>query len=99
MNNHIYISGKITGLKRNKYLRIFKKAENKLYKLGYVPINSAKVNDMLPKDTTYNEYMDMSMCMLSFCDSIYMLKGWECSNGAIIEHKYALDNNYKIIYE
>lgn len=99
MNTKIYISGKITGLKRKDYLRRFKKAENKLFKMGYIPINPAKVNNNLPINTSYDEYMQMSMCMLSFCDNIYMLKNWETSNGAKIEHEYALNNNYKIIYE
>lgn len=99
MNNKIYISGKITGLSRHKYLSNFRKVERKLLKLGYTPINPARVNDTLPRNTNYESYMNMSICMLSFCDTIYMMSNWKDSNGARIEHDYAKRNNYKIIYE
>ena len=45
----------------------------------------------MPADTTsYEEYMQMSMMMLSMCSNIYMLKGWEKSTGANREFGYAL---------
>ena len=34
----------------------------------------------LPIETTWEEYMQMSMTMLKMCNAIYMLKGWEDSN-------------------
>ena len=91
----IYISGKITGTK--DYLDRFRKAEIQIGRADI--INPAKVNDNLPKCTTYKQYMKMSLCMLEMCDTIYMLKGWEDSKGARLEHEYAKSNNYKIIYE
>ena len=54
---------------------------------------------MLPTNTTYQEYIKMSLCMLSMCDTIYMLKGWKDSKGAKLEHEYAKAHNYNIIYE
>jgi hypothetical protein len=36
---------------------------------------------------------------LTFCDSIYMMKGWEESKGANIELKVAKAIGLKIIYE
>lgn len=93
----IYISGQITGT--NDYLKRFNNAESKLIDLGYDVINPALVNSMLPKTTTYQQYMKMSLCMLEMCDTIYMLKGWKDSKGARLEHEYAKTNDYKIIYE
>ena len=96
--NKIYISGKITGT--TDYMQRF--SEAKLRLMNYFDcdiINPAKVNSMLPTNTTYEEYMKMSLCMLSMCDTIYMLKGWKDSKGARLEHEYAKAHNYNIIYE
>jgi hypothetical protein len=94
----VYISGKITGT--DDYIKRFEKAENHIKNTGllYV-INPAKVNAQLPHETTYNQYIKMSLCMLEMCNTIYMLKGWEDSKGARLEWEYAKANNYKIIYE
>ena len=91
----IYISGKITGT--TDYIQRFERAEKTLSK--YIVINPAKVNAQLPTETTWEEYMQMSMTMLRMCNAIYMLNGWEDSKGAVLEYNYALENNYKIIFE
>lgn len=94
----IYISGKITDT--TDYKQRFNSAE--LYLMNHSDcdiINPALVNSMLPTNTTYQEYMKMSLCMLSMCDAIYMLKGWKYSKGARLEHEYAKAHNYNIIYE
>lgn len=93
----VYISGAITGT--NDYPERFLMAEGKLKKQGYSVINPAKVNSMLPTDTTYEQYMKMSYCMLEMCDSIYMLEGWEDSKGANREYGYAQALRMNIIYE
>ena len=91
----IYISGKITGT--TDYIKRFERAEKTLS--NYIVINPAKVNAQLPIETTWKEYMQMSMTMLKMCNAIYMLKGWEDSKGARLEYNYAVENNYKIIFE
>ena len=78
-------------------MKRFEMAEKALS--NYIVINPAKVNAQLPIETTWEEYMQMSMTMLKMCDSIYMLKGWEDSKGARLEYNYAVENNYKIIFE
>lgn len=94
----IYISGKITGT--TDYNQRFNNAELYLMNHSYCDIiNPALVNSMLPTNTTYQEYMKMSLCMLSMCDTIYMLKDWKDSKGAKLEHEYAKVHNYNIIYE
>lgn len=96
----IYISGKITGLSRADYLKSFSDAERMLYQIGWRSvINPAKVQDMLPPNTTYDQYMQMSMLELSFCSAIYMLSNWKDSAGAIKEHAYALEHGYMVLYE
>ena len=97
MSDYIYISGKITGT--DDYLERFAKAEKALTDKGYTVVNPAKVNAQLPTTSSYRFYMDKSLVMLSHCDKIYMLTGWENSNGAKLEHDFAVDNDINILYE
>lgn len=93
----IYISGAITGT--NDYMKRFAQAQVELMKLGYSVVNPTTVNAMLPKDTTWEEYMKMSMTMLEMCDGIYMLDGWEKSKGANMELKKAMELGLKIYHQ
>ena len=93
----IYISGAITGT--DDYMERFAKAEKGLTENGYSAINPAKVNAQLPKDTTYEEYMNMCFCMLDMADSIYMLSNYENSKGACMEYGYALAKDMIIMYD
>lgn len=93
----IYISGAITGT--NDYMERFADAEERLVRLGHSILNPAKVNAQLPSDTTYGEYMEMSITMLAMADAIYMLSGWEKSKGASREYLYAVEHEKKIFRE
>lgn len=93
----VYISGAITGT--TDYMERFNKAENDLIFLGYEVVNPAKINANLPKICTHKDYMTVSMALLSICDTIYMLKGYEKSKGAMEELRYAVKNGYTIIKE
>lgn len=92
----IYISGPITGEKR--YKEIFEKAERELEARGYKVINPAKMDEVMPDDTTWEEYMEVSGALLSFADGIYMLEGWEKSKGARMEYEWAKEQG-KNIYQ
>ena len=92
----VYISGQITGTEG--YLERFSRAEELLTKRKLVPVNPAKVNFMMPVQTTYDQYMQMSMTMLSFCSDIYMIEGWENSKGATWERDYAMRNGIEVHY-
>ena len=93
----IYISGPITGIE--DYMKNFDQAEKELKSVGFSVVNPAKILSQMQEDTKYEEYMDMSMMMLSMCDGIYMLKGWEKSTGANREYGYALASDMIIMRE
>lgn len=85
----IYISGPITGI--DNYMERFEEVEKEMMAAGYIVINPAKVNKQLPPPphTSYEQYMKMSLVMLSDADEIYMMRGWERSKGARLEYEYA----------
>ena len=83
----LYLSGAITGT--DDYMDRFSMAEKSL-EVEHTIINPAMVNAQLPSDTSYEDYMKMSFCMLDMCDGIYLLKGWEKSCGSNRELGYAM---------
>ena len=42
-----------------------------------------------PEDTSYAEYMDLSIALMRQCNCVFMLPGWENSKGARFENDYA----------
>lgn len=95
----IYISGPITGVEA--YHSRFDKAEKEIKRLDntYIPINPAKLGMMFGESFEYGEYMQLDLQMLSMCDGIYMLDGWENSRGAKIELEMAKARNMMIFYQ
>lgn len=91
---HIYISGPITGT--SDYMERFGKAEKELTENGYSVINPAKVNAMLPEDATWEEYIKVSLTLLSICTGVYMMPGWRESRGAVLEFMQARRNEMQI---
>ena len=89
-----YISGPITG--REGYLEEFRAAAKALTALGYEVVDPADICSRLPA-MEYEEYMAIDMLMLSMCDAIAMLPGWEDSPGAVREHDYAEEHGFRCI--
>lgn len=93
----VYISGKITGT--TDFMQRFDAAEERLKAEGYAVLNPAKANSYMPEDTTWEEYMKVSLTLLQMADAIYMLDGWEDSKGARQEYNMAVNQlHLKIMY-
>lgn len=88
----IYIAGKITN--NPCYKEQFAAAEEKLKKQGHEVINPAK-----NQGYTYKEYIDTGLFELMHCDAIYLMKNWETSCGARLEHAYAATVGMEILSE
>lgn len=88
----IYISGPMTG--RKDYNKIaFSCADYHWKGEGFIVLNPAT----LPEGLEQSEYMDICMAMVRAADVIYMLRGYEDSDGALAELAYARKLGIEII--
>ena len=80
----VYLSGPMTG-KPDWGRAAFNAAEEKYRRLGYKVLNQA----ILPTDLRPEAYIPICLAMLREADMIVMLDGWEDSQGARMEARYA----------
>ena len=80
----IYICGKVTG--DPDYREKFKKAETRLYQLGYFPTNPA---GLISPKTEWELAMKHAVRAMLLCDGVCLLPDWKRSKGAGIEARLA----------
>lgn len=93
----IYIAGPITGYDRGERRQTFADAAEKLKAEGYDPRDPWEAPK--PDDPTWSDCMRADIKMLVECDSIYMLRGWEKSEGALLEFDIAKRLGLEIKFE
>ena len=93
----IYVSGTITGT--TDYQERFKNAKRYLAYNGWAVINPAELDKVMPHDATHEDYMEICLKLLDLCNAIYMLNGWEESEGAKAELEYALEKGMDVYYQ
>jgi len=95
-----YISGKITDVSREKErenLEKFNIKDKELRSQGHVVFNPASHE---VEGTTWEQYLAFDIIFIvNNKPTLYMMKGWEESRGARLEHETALLLNLDIIYE
>lgn len=90
----VYIAGPMAGIL--EYNRpAFHQAAAEIAKAGHIALNPA----ILPGGLSQGEYMDICCAMVRCSDAVYMLKGWENSEGAVIEHALARKIGLVIEYQ
>jgi len=98
----IYISGPISVLPIEEAKQRFDNSAIDLYYYGNYDIedivNPFNINPFLGLKNWWC-YMINDVRELLKCDSIYMLKGWQKSRGACVEHLIAVWRKMDIIYQ
>ena len=96
----VYISGPISG--SPTYPQSFEKAAEYLRDLGNEVVDPTTIDTPCGRQihgTTWNYYMREGIKLLMDCDRIYMLEGWENSEGARLEQLIALQLRMPCLYE
>ena len=93
----VYISGAITGT--DDYIERFSEAEKQINAGESTAVNPAGIMSSMPKDTTHDQYMKMSLALLETCESMYVLKNWRNSKGVAIELEYAREHGIPVFFE
>lgn len=88
----VFISGAISN--NPNYKEQFEEVANKYREAGFAVLST----HTLDLGFEYEEYMRISLTMLSCCDIIVMLDGWENSTGANLEFDYARSAGKGVIY-
>ena len=105
----IYIAGPMRGYFDNNFPAFFT-AEKKWAKnpLVQLVINPARLDEedgfsseelLNPTRKQLREFMQRDLNALLKCDAIYMLRGWERSDGAKVEHALAIYLGLLVFYE
>lgn len=82
----VYISGPMTGYEDHNF-PAFNRAADELYEQGYLPANPADTGVI--EGYEWSDYMRFDIRLLTYCDAIYTLPGWERSRGALLEMQVA----------
>ena len=93
----IYVSGGITGRPPTEYRAHFQQAATKLEDKGWIVTNP--LYNGLPEEASWHAHMRADIRLLTYCQAIYMLRGWEKSTGATAEHALAKALGMSIYYE
>lgn len=93
----LYISGKISSTDLTHTRKRFSDVADKLQSLGHEVINP--LCNGLSETAPWEEQIAKDIINLIDCEGIYMLQGWEDSQGARIEHAVAKEIGLRVMYE
>lgn len=97
MKYRCYISGPISGRDLEERKQAFKTAQDMLGKAGFEVVNP--MENGLPDDAATAQHMRRDIQMLTECDIIYMMDGWNHSQGCYTEFMVATAIGCGVIFE
>lgn len=105
MKNTIYIAGPMRGKENNNETAFFN-AEKRLNRRGFTVINPLTIgrgiasDEVIASDADFlRNVMRFERTLIRFCDAIYMLEGWQDSQGAKAELVTAIGFDCMIFLE
>lgn len=102
MNKIFYISGPMEGYENNNYEAFYRMAVE-LEILGYKYFNPHDIDVdedfLITKNPTRQDYYRKDIRVLTYCNAIIMLKGWQVSHGALFERQVAIEMGLTVHYE
>ena len=105
MKNTIYIAGPMRGKENNNETAFFN-AEKRLNRRGFTVINPLTIGRSIASDEIIGSDADFlrnvmrfERTLIRFCDAIYMLEGWQDSQGAKAELVTAIGFDCMIFLE
>ena len=93
----IYLSGKISGTDLTHTRKRFSDVADKLQALGYEATNP--LCNGLSETDPWEAHIAKDIINLIDCEGVYMLQGWDDSQGARIEHAIAKELRKAVFYE
>jgi hypothetical protein len=90
----VYISGKVTGIKRDIAESKFNNASKFCIQLGLDPVSPL---DIVPSTADWKMAMKICITELLKCDAIYLMSDYEDSPGAMMEYQIAKTLGLQII--
>lgn len=92
----VYLSGPISG--DPEYEEKFRAAEEALTSDGCTVLNPAKLSEAFP-GLSESKYLQLALTLVTYANTVYMMKGWERSKGACIEYLLAKQDGKQIMYQ
>ncbi len=86
MNNKVFISGRVSGLKPDTVRKNFARAEKKYKAIGYEVVNPIK---LCKEEWSWLRCMVVCLWNLAKCDYVYMIPNYKHSRGAKFELWFA----------
>ena len=93
----VYCSIPISGIPIEEVKRRLSLAKKMFKSVGKEPV--IPTENGLPADAPYEEHMKRDLELLSGCDAIYMMDGWQDSNGCRVEFEYAIETKKLIMFQ
>ena len=103
----IYIAGPYTAADTYRIRRNILRAEHiarVVFTLGYIPVIPHSIGDALDTGSSFKHFQHhdwmQKLCLplLSRCDGVLFIEGWQNSKGAKVEFSFAQENNMPIFY-